>query len=140
MQTHADVARLHITTADDEHRMHFGRLRVSDLGFDRFGTEIAGHADFSGAELLRDVFGVGDEIVVGVEREDADLFGREPEREVTGVMFDQETDEPFVRAERRAMNAQRRFLGIIFVAIFQAEVLADGHQRARRNPPGWSQS
>jgi hypothetical protein len=31
--------------------------------------------------LLRDVFGVGDEIVVGVERQDADLFGREPERE-----------------------------------------------------------
>ena len=36
-------------------------------------------------------------------------------------MFDQESDEPFVRAERRAMNAQWRFFGIIFVAIFQAE-------------------
>jgi len=43
--------------------------------------------------LLRDVFGVGDEIVVGVERQDADLFGREPQREVAApavAVFDKE--------------------------------------------------
>jgi hypothetical protein len=38
---------------------------------------------------------------------DAHLLGREPEREIAGVMLDQEFDETFVRAERRAMNAKR---------------------------------
>ena len=35
-------------------------------------------------------------------------------------MLDQESDEAFVRAERRAMNAERSFLGV--VAIFVNEI------------------
>ena len=77
-----------------------------------FSTEATKLTKAGGAELLRDVFGVGDEIVVGVEGQDADLFGREPDREIAGIMFDQETDEPLVRAEWRAMKAQRRFLDL----------------------------
>jgi hypothetical protein len=41
-------------------------------------------------------------------------------------------DEPLMRAERRAMDEQRRFVRVVLVAIGEAEVLADGHQRARR--------
>ena len=38
-------------------------------------------------------------------------------------MLDQEADEPLVRAQRRAMDAQRRLLGVVLVAIDQAEPL-----------------
>ena len=97
---------------------------VRDFGFDRFGAEVAGHTNFGGAELLGDVFGVGDEILVGVEPQDADLFGRELEREIAGPApagLDEETDEPLMRAERRAMNAQRRLERIVAVAISHAK-------------------
>src|SRR6266851_6200299 len=39
-------------------------------------------------------------------------------------MLDQESDEPFVRAERRAMNAERNLLGVI--AVFVNKIEATG--------------
>ena len=51
------------------------------------------------------------------DREDADLLGGEPEREVAGVMFDEEADEPLVRAERRAVNAEGGLLGVVAVFV-----------------------
>ena len=30
-------------------------------------------------------------------------------------MFDQEADESLMRAERRSVNAERRFVGVVFV-------------------------
>src|SRR5260370_14988388 len=36
-------------------------------------------------------------------------------------MFDQKSDEPFVRAERRAMNADRRLLGVVLVFVNEIE-------------------
>ncbi len=59
-------------------------------------------------------------------RQHAHLFRREPEREIAGVMLDQKADEPFMRAERRAMDAQRRLLGIVAVAVVQAELRGHG--------------
>ena len=53
--------------------------------------------------------------------DDPHLFRRKPEREVAGVMFDEETDEPLVRAQRRAVDAERRLLGVVLVAVDQAE-------------------
>ena len=41
-------------------------------------------------------------------------------REIAGVMLDQESDETFVRTERRAMNADRDLVGV--VAIFVAKI------------------
>src|SRR5438105_1255290 len=55
------------------------------------------------------------------DRKDPDLFGCEPEREVAGVMFDQEADETLVRAEWGAMNAERRFLGVIPIFVNKVE-------------------
>ena len=43
-------------------------------------------------------------------------------------------DKPLMRAERRAMDAERRLVRVVLVAVGQAEVLADGHQRAWRPP------
>ena len=54
------------------------------------------------------------------------MLGREPERKIAGVLLDQEADEPLVRAERRTMDAQRGFFGVIFVAIDQTEPFRHG--------------
>ena len=76
--------------------------------------------------------GVFDQRRFVADRQDAHLLGREPEREIAGVMLDQEADETFVRAERRAVDAERRFLGVVAVLVDEAEA-----SRARRNRPGW---
>jgi hypothetical protein len=49
-------------------------------------------------------------IAFAAGRHQTHLLGREPEREVAGVMLDQETDELLVRAGRRAVDAQRRLV------------------------------
>ena len=77
-------------------------------------------------------FGVVHQRLVLADGQHAHLLGREPEREIAGVMLDEKADEPLVRAQRRAMNAQRRLLRVVLVAIDQAEPAP-----ARRNPPGW---
>ena len=75
---------------------------------------------------------VVDKRFVVADGQDAHLLGREPEREVAGVMLDEEADETLVRAERRAVDAERRLLGVVAVLVDEAEAL-----RARRNRPGW---
>jgi hypothetical protein len=52
----------------------------SDLGFDRVGAEIGFAADKVRAQFVRDGFGVIHQRFFVAEGEDADLFGREPER------------------------------------------------------------
>ena len=56
------------------------------------------HAQFAVKFLLLEP-----ERFVVVEGQHAHLLGREPEREVARVMFDQEADEALVRDERRAI-------------------------------------
>ena len=46
--------------------------------------------------------------------------GDEPKREIAGVMLDQKSDETFMRAKRRAMNADRDLFGV--VAVFVAKI------------------
>jgi len=55
-----------------------------------------------------------------------DLVGREPEREIPGIMLDEKADEPLVRAERRAMDAEGRLLGVVAVLIDEAELGGHG--------------
>ena len=89
-------------------------------------------ADHVGAQFGLNGAGVFDERGFVADGEDAHLIGREPEREVAGVMLDEEADEPLVRAERRAMDAERRLVRVVLVAVDEAEA-----GRARRSPPGW---
>ena len=77
-------------------------------------------ADLVGAQFVQNRRGVIEQRRFVADREDAHLFRREPEREIAGVMLDQEADETLVRAERRAMNAERRLLGV--VAVFVSEI------------------
>jgi hypothetical protein len=77
----------HVTVADDESRfcgMDFHLLVVRDVGFDVV------------AELRLDGVGVGEQRSRSrgiANAEEANLLGREPDREVPGVMFDEEADE-----------------------------------------------
>ena len=73
------------------------------LGIGAALTLVAGLVSTLRVRLNR--FGVINQRFVVVERDDAHLIRREPEREVARVMFDEKADEPLVRAERRAMDA-----------------------------------
>jgi hypothetical protein len=76
------------------------------LPFDRRGGEVGFHADHVRAEFVHEGLGVVKQRRVVVERDDAHLVEREREQEVAHVMLDEGSDEPLVRAERRAMDVQ----------------------------------
>ena len=87
------MARFHVATADDEHGVDAGLLGVGNLRLERCGAEIRVHADHVRTQLGHYGLGVVDQCFVVVERDDAHLIRREPEREVARVMLDEETDE-----------------------------------------------
>ena len=109
----ADGAGFHVAVADDEHGVDFHLLGVGDLRFDVVAAGVEFGADLVGAQFGLDGAGVFEQRGFVADREDADLLGREPEREVAGVMFDEEADETLVRAERGAMDAERRLVGVV---------------------------
>ena len=82
-------------------------FRVGDLRLERRRAEIRIHPRHVRAQFGHDWLGVVDQRFVVVERDDAHLIRREPEREVAGVMLDEEADDPLLRAERsvNAINA-----------------------------------
>ena len=116
VETDTDGVGGHVARADHQHRVHLRLLGLLDFAVDFVGAVIALGADHARAEFLDDGLGVIDQRLLVADREDADLFGREPEREVAGVMLDQETDETLVCTERRAMDAQRRLVRVVFVS------------------------
>ena len=132
MDADADGVGFHVAAADDEHGVDFHLLGVGDLRFDVVAAGVEFGADSVGAEFGLDGAGVFEERRFVADREDADLLGREPEREVAGVMLDEEADETLVRAERRAVDAERGLLGVVAVFVGEAETF-----RLRRNRPGW---
>ena len=104
MEADADGAGVHVPAADDEHGVDSELLDVLDFRLDRAVAEVGAHADHLAAQFGNDGLGVLDErreggIIFRADGNDADLVGREPEREVAGVMLDKETDEALVRAE-----------------------------------------
>ena len=85
-------------------------FRVGNLRLERRGAEIRIHAHHVRAQFTRDSsefghdgLGVVDQRFVIVERNDAHLIRREPEREVARVMLDEEADDAsertFIRCE-----------------------------------------
>ena len=98
VDTDADSVSFHVAVTDDEHRVDFHLLGTGDLGFDVVAARVELGADFVGAQLVLNGARVFEERRFIADWEDADLFWREPEREVARVMLDQETDETFVCA------------------------------------------
>jgi len=58
------------------------------------GAEVAPRTDEVRTQFADDGLRVVQEGFVVANGDDADLVGREPEREIAGVMLDEETDEP----------------------------------------------
>ena len=85
VETHTYRAGFHVATADDEHGVDAQLFRVGDLRLERRGAEIGIHAHHVCAEFVHDGLGVIYQRRVVVERDDAHLIRREPEREVAGV-------------------------------------------------------
>src|SRR5205823_1823787 len=102
MDAHRDSAGILLFLADDEHRVHFGDFRIAN-----FATDLIAGTIQLGADALRLEF-VGDTLRIvnlGIaNRQHPDLFGREPERKISGKMLDQDSDEAFETPKRRAMN------------------------------------
>ena len=105
VEADAYCAGFHVAAADDEHGVDAQFFGVGGLGLERRGAEIRVHAHHVRAEFGHDRLGVVDQRLVVVERDDAHLIRREPEREVARVMLDEEADEPLMRAERRSIRA-----------------------------------
>ena len=98
MHAHADGICFQVAISDHEHGVDLHLLGGGDLGFDVIAARVELGADFVGAQFGLNGAGVFEERCFIADRQDADLFRREPEREVAGVMLDQETDETLVRA------------------------------------------
>ena len=81
--------------------------------------EIGGHSNAGGFEFGQNSFSIVGDLVA--DRKDTDLLWREPGWEVAAKVFDQESDETFVGAERSTVDAQWRFFGVLARGVFQPE-------------------
>ncbi len=95
------LPRQSTATAGDQHGVDAQLFRVGNLRLERRGAEIRIHPHHVRAQFGHDGLGVGDQRFIVVERDDAHLVRRKPEREVARVMLDEEADETLMRAERR---------------------------------------
>ena len=87
VEAHAHCAGFHVATADDQHRVDAQLFRVGNLRLERRRAEIGIHPHHVRAEFVHDGLGVVDQRFVVVERDDAHLIRREPEREVAFRSF-----------------------------------------------------
>src|SRR5262249_2474517 len=105
MYPHGNGAGVLLLLADDQHGVDAGFLGAQDAALELVVAEFELGADHRGPQLVDDASGVV-ELRLG-DGEDAHLIGREPEREVAGVVLDEEAYKSLVGAQRRAMDAQR---------------------------------
>ena len=124
------TAGLHVAIPDHEHGVHFHFLGALDFAVDLVGAVIDLRAHMMSAQFVQNRSRVIHQRRFIADGQDAHLFRREPEREIPGVMLDEKADEPLVRAERRAMNAERRLVGVVAVLIEKIEI-------ARRAKSTW---
>src|SRR3954468_18270052 len=93
MNANADCLGLHVPITDDEHGVDFHFFGVGDFRFDMIGARVEFSADLMGPELVEDGAGIIEKRRFVADGKNTDLLRVEPEREIAGVMFDQETDE-----------------------------------------------
>ena len=98
---------------------NFIELGPTDFRTEFVGMFVHGGADSQFAKFGNDVFRMIDESVV--ERQHAHLFRRKPCREISRKMFDQNPDEAFERAERRAVNHDRATRRVVRTRVGQIE-------------------
>ena len=122
MDANTDRVGFQVALSDDEHGVDFHLFGALDFAVDLIGGFVDLGADLVCAQLLQDRHRILDHFGVVADGDDADLLGREPKREIAGVMLNQESDEPLVRAERRAMDADRDLVDVVLVFVAQIEI------------------
>ena len=58
---------------------------------------------------------------VVIESDHTDLLRRKPEREISSIMLDEESNEPLMGSKRGAMDAERYLFRIISITVMQAK-------------------
>src|ERR1051326_1460134 len=122
VNTHADGVGVHIAFSNHEHRMDFHLFGALDFAVYLVGALVDLRADFVSAQLVQNRSSIIDYVWIITDGEDPHLVGRTPEQKTAAVMFDQETNEPFMRAERRAVNADRDIVDVITVFIAKTKI------------------
>src|SRR5450755_257292 len=110
-----------LAIADDEHVGYLLHLRVADLGVHALATAIGLGADASGLELRHDAVGVVD-MAIGYG-DDHGLHRREPDREGTREVLDQQRHEALRRAGDGAVDHDRAMSLTVLTDVLEFEVL-----------------
>src|SRR5205823_5041549 len=108
---------VHVAFSDYEHGVDFHLFGALDFAIDLVGAFVQLRADFMSAQFVQNRSRVIEQLRFVTDGENAHLFRRQPEREIAGVMLDQKSDETFVRAKWRPMNADWNFLGVVAVLV-----------------------
>src|SRR5437016_6209593 len=101
--------------------MDFHLFGALNFAVDLVGAFVDFGADLMSAQFFQDRSCVIQQLWIVADGEDAHLLRREPEREISGVMLDQESDKTFVRAERGAMDAERNLIDVVAVLVAKIE-------------------
>src|ERR1017187_3704638 len=116
-----DRARRLLPLTHDEERRHLVELAVPDLGAQLFASEVARRAQpglFQSSQNLLPVF-----VELLRNRNDPHLLRREPEREVAARVLDEDAEEPFERAEDRAVEDDGALLRSVLGRVVEVEEL-----------------
>src|ERR1017187_5684545 len=116
-----DRARRLLLLTHDEERRHLVELAVPDLGAQLFASEVARRAQPGLSQFSQNLLPVLIELLRN--RYDAYLLRREPEREVTARVLDEDAEETLERAEDGAMEDHRAVFDAILRDVVQVEEL-----------------
>ena len=98
MDADANGVGFHVAFSDHEHGVDFHLLGALDFAVDLVGAFVDFGAHLMSAQFVQNRSRVIEQFRIVADGEDAHLFGRQPEREIAGVMLDQESNETLVRA------------------------------------------
>ena len=114
-----------LLVAQHQHERYFFHLGFTDLVADFFAPLVHFHPDVQFLKICRQFLGILD-IPVG-DRQNLDLHRRDPSREGSGVMLDQDADEPFHAAECNPVDHHRTMPLAVFADIGQIKPFRHQH-------------
>ena len=120
-----DRSFLGLALADDEQQRDLGQAVFAHLVVDLLVAKVGFDANSGRGELRRDFLRI--DVGIGHDGRDHRLDRRQPQRELAGMMLDQDADEALERAEDGAVEHQGMMLLAVLADIDRAQAL--GHLR-----------
>jgi len=117
--TDRDGARLLLVLADDDHVREPVVVTGADLATDRPVAVLDLDAEAGVLQFVFHAVGVAERLVG--DGEDADLFGREPQREVAVEVLDEHHEEALVAPVQRAVDHHRLVVFVVLARVGQVE-------------------